>query len=523
MVLESIKTAMKRIITHFTFISVVLLLCYSCNSSYSIPDNAQETTKKVRIFPDYTNIVIPPNIAPLNFMVKEKGDKFICRITNGHDDMIAGSGKTGVIKFDMDEWHNYLQNNKNKSLEVQIYVLRDRQWISYPKYNIKIAEEEIDKYLSYRLIEPSYVLYRLMGLYQRDLTTFEQTPIIENPRLTRLEDKSYCVNCHNYQNYRTQRMLFHARYANGGTIIANNGKIEKLNTKNDSILGSCVYPSWHPTKNWIIFSSNKTGQVFHILDKQKVEVLDHASDIIFYNVDTHEISNVIKTHNELETFPAWTPSGDMVYYCEATTSLLDTDADSTMDSKIILESEQLKYNILRIPFDEKTMTFGPSELVYDAKKHDKSASVPRVSPDGNYLLFTLGDFGQFHIWHSSSDLYVMNLKTNEVYPLKAANSNNVDSYHSWSSNGRWIAFSSRRDDGSFTRSYITYFDRDGQAHKAFMLPQEDPQQNITLFKSYNVPELTIDKVPVSSEKFMEVVKGPSVPVKYKEIRPRFKD
>ena len=169
------------------------------------------------------------------------------------------------------------------------------------------------------------------------------------------------------------------------------------------------------------------------------------------------------------------------------------------------------------------MTFGPSELVYDAKKHDKSASVPRVSPDGNYLLFTLGDFGQFHIWHSSSDLYVMNLKTNEVYPLKAANSNNVDSYHSWSSNGRWIAFSSRRDDGSFTRSYITYFDRDGQAHKAFMLPQEDPQQNITLFKSYNVPELTIDKVPVSSEKFMEVVKGPSVPVKYKEIRPRFKD
>ena len=247
-----------------------------------------------------------------------------------------------------------------------------------------------------------------------------------------------------------------------------------------------------------------------------MEVLDHSSDIIFYNADKHEVSNVIKTESILETFPTWSPDGKYVYYCLSTTNLNDGDPDSIKDSKTIAYSHQLKYNIMRIPFDEATMTFGPSELVFDAKAMNKSASVPRISPDGRYLLFTLGDYGQFHIWHSSSDLYVKDLETGKVFPLKAANSSNVDSYHAWSSNSRWIVFSSRRDDGSFTRTYITYFDKNGLAHKAFMLPQEDPTYNIRLFKSFNVPELTKDAVPYTSEQFDDVIrKTEAVKVSYK--------
>ena len=97
------------------------------------------------------------------------------------------------------------------------------------------------------------------------------------------------------------------------------------------------------------------------------------------------------------------------------------------------------------------------------------------------------------------------LRTDSIYPLTATNSPDVDSYHSWSSNGRWIVFSSRRDDGSFTRPYIAYFDTQGRGHKAFLLPQADPEQNITLLKSYNVPELTRTAVTVEPDKLKEVI------------------
>ena len=135
----------------------------------------------------------------------------------------------------------------------------------------------------------------------------------------------------------------------------------------------------------------------------------------------------------------------------------------------------------------------------------KSATVPRVSPDGRYVLFTLGDYGQFHIWHKSSDLYVKDLQTGQIRALAAANSPDVDTYHTWSSNGRWIIVASRRDDGSYTRLYIAYFDRQGKDHKAFLLPQLDPEYNLLLMKSYNIPELSRTPVQVSEETLRRVI------------------
>ena len=195
-------------------------------------------------------------------------------------------------------------------------------------------------------------------------------------------------------------------------------------------------------------------------------------------------------------------------------------ADSIKNGYVMNYYENLKYNIYSVTFDEATMSFGEPQLEVDCMSQGKSASVPRVSPDGKYLLFTLGDYGQFHIWHKSSDQYVKNLETGEIYPLAEANSPDVDSYHSWSSNGRWVVFSSRRDDGSYTRPYIAYFDKQGKSRKAFMLPQENPESNLLLLKSYNVPELTRQRVQYSPEDFKDAIytQLPGTEVKYKELR-----
>ena len=60
-------------------------------------------------------------------------------------------------------------------------------------------------------------------------------------------------------------------------------------------------------------------------------------------------------------------------------------------------------------------------------------------------------------------------------------------------------------DGSYTRPFIAYFDTEGRAHKAFVLPQADPEENKLLLKSFNVPELTRTKVEVSADKIREAV------------------
>lgn len=513
---------MKHSIIYYTLVCLCLLSLAACKQQYKVPADFTKTSEKLRIYPDYANVVIPPNIAPLNFMVRNGGDEFVVQMKNGSHQLLAGAGSDGKILLDSTEWRNLLNHSKGHSIAVTVYSHDADGWKAYRPYTITVAAEPIDAYLSYRLIEPGYELYRQLGLYQRNLTTFDRQTIYENNRKYS-NGENHCINCHNYKNNDARTMMFHVRGNMGGTLIAKDGKIEKLNMKTDSIISSAVYPSWHPRRNWLVFSSNKTGQTFHLLNKEKIEVIDHASDLVFYNADSHEISNVLKTPFDMETFPCWNPAGDRVYYCVAHMPSFAQVPDSLHSLEVVNHYDKMHYNLMSIPFDESTMTFGEPRLEFDCDAIGKSASVPRVSPDGRYVLFTLGDYGQFHIWHKSSDLYVKDLQTGRIYPLTASNSKDVDSFHSWSSNSRWFVFSSRRDDGSFTRPYIAYFDKNGQSHKPFMLPQEDPEDNLLLFKSYNVPELSRNAVPYTYDQFKSVIYGQEgSPVKYKEIRKNLK-
>ena len=143
-----------------------------------------------------------------------------------------------------------------------------------------------------------------------------------------------------------------------------------------------------------------------------------------------------------------------------------------------------------------------------------SATLPRISPDGRWLLFTMGQWGCFHIWHHDADLWLMDLSTGEAAPAAGLNSDDTESYHTWSSNGRWVVFSSRRYDGVFTRPFIAHIDEQGQATKPFELPSQDPDYHRQLIKSYNVPELMRGPVRHTPQEMAHTLKTEGKAVKY---------
>ena len=485
------------------------LLCACERKTYTVPEAFTEADSIAPLYPDYTDIVVPANIAPLNFALLESEPTEVVALLEGEKGgrLVAGGEKSLKVLIDSTEWRALMQQNRGATVRVSVFALFPKGWVRYKPHTLQVAEEDIDPYLSYRLIEPGYELYRQLGLYQRNLTNFDERVIYENNRVYSDED-NHCINCHNYQNYSTRQMLFHVRAQHGGTIIIRDGKAEKVQIKGDSILTAGVYPSWHPTRNLVAFSTNKTGQAFHIYHKEKIEVLDEASDLLLYDADSNEVSLVLADSTKYETFPCWSPDGKWLYYCVAEEPEGEAAAaipDTLTEMRRVVLYDRFFYDIRRMPYDEQTRKFGPSEPVVDCRSRERSASFPRISPDGRYLLYAEGDYGQFHIWHKSSDLYVKDLQTDSIYALEEANSNDVDSYHTWSSNGRWIVFSTRRMDGNYTRPFIAYFDKEGKAHKAFCLPQHDPEYNILLLKSYNVPELTRDAVQISERDLRQCV------------------
>ena len=104
------------------------------------------------------------------------------------------------------------------------------------------------------------------------------------------------------------------------------------------------------------------------------------------------------------------------------------------------------------------------------------------SSSGKYVTFSTNII--IPAFHANAD------KRLEVYDSKS------DTYHSWSHTGRWFVFASKRDDGLYGKPYFCYVDRQGKAHKPFVLPQKEPTFYDDCLKSFNIPELSRVPVPL---------------------------
>ncbi|MBR5749250.1 MAG: PD40 domain-containing protein [Prevotella sp.] len=494
--------------TYTLLLAIALLLITSCVSHPDVPSSAKETKCLPAIFPDYCDITVPCNIAPLNFMLPaDEYEACVARlITPIGQQQTYGNGVK--VQIPEEEWHAMLDASKGKSIKVEVWGKKEGEWLSFSPFEIHVAKEPIDDYLSYRLIEPSYIRYDYMEIAQRNLTSFEETQIFNN-RVTCDDAKGQCINCHSYQNYKTDNMLFHVRVTRGGTVIVNDGKISKVDLKRDYTISSGVYPSWHPTAKLIAFSTNQTHQSFHTANPNKTEVYDLASDLILYDIATDSVSVISNDSTLLEVYPTWSPDGKYLYYCKSVPL-----PEEMQGQDIRTTYAKIQYNLYRRSFDLASHGFGEEELVYDAASADKSVSLPRISPDGRNLLFALGQYGCFHIWHHDADIVCIPLdrfdgtaltaETSSVIDLTHLNSVGYpDSYPSWSSNGHWMMCASRREDGNYSRVYFAYFNN-GKVEKAFLLPQEDPELHISLLKSYNRPEFMVEPVKISVEEFSKV-------------------
>lgn len=477
---------MKRLLSYILLLPFLLAGCTPTE-----PTAQKQITSLPAIYPDYTDVTIPANIAPLRFKLTDKHSECIAVLSCGKEKMIT-EATDGKFLFAENEWHDLLNKARGKDIEVKVYINDASTWSVYKSFYMHVANDDIDSWMAYRLLPPGYELWFRMGIYQRNLTNYDESAIIQN-ELT----EHNCINCHSFRMQDSKDMVFHMRQALGGTYLVKDGDVEKINGKISEEIPSLVYPHWHPSGRFVAFSTNNTHQVFHMQNKNRIEVYDESSDVLVYDLEKHEalIDSLVFSKASYETFPAFSPDGKRLFFCSAPALAMPEKFDS------------LRYSLCSITLDEKTRSFGSQvDTLYNARIEGRSAKFPRVSPDGRWLVYTLSDYGNFSIWHHDADLFCIDLKNGTTTPLTAANSNDTESYHSWSHNSRWLVFSSRRDDGLYTRPYFTYIDNSGKAHKPFMLPQADPDFYDGFMYSYNIPELIQSEVKVNPHDIVEVAR-----------------
>lgn len=454
---------------------------FSCTPT---PHDVKETTGALDIYPEYQDVTIPPNIAPLNFMLRNEQVEAVHVLVEGSREPLELSSRGRKVIFDEKQWHAFLAREKGMQVKVTVTVCQDGKWLRYPSFAWNVAEDLIDSFLTYRLIEPGYEVWHKIQIEERSLESFETKSLAHHEQLN-----NQCMNCHIHGGDKGQYSLFHLRGENGGTILNKDGRLRKLNLRNQEMAGGAVYGDIHPSGRYGVFSTNEIIPSLHTTGNMRLEVFDTMSDLCVADFDNNKmiLSPLVADTTRLETFPSFSADGKYVYYCGAP---LVHQPDST---------KNLRYSICRIAFDDVNGQWGDTvDTLWNARLENGSASFPKPSPDGRYLLFTRSDYGTFPIWHRESDLFMIDLQTNEVTCMTDASSSRSDTYHSWSSNSRWIAFASKRGDGQYGRVYFSYLGTDGKLQKAFVLPQADPEMDDLTFKSFNIPDLSAMSVPFST-------------------------
>lgn len=445
------------------------------------------------ITPDYREVVIPPNIAPLHFRLAEQVNAWSAEIWGEQNVRRTLHGKGTDVRIPTSFWRSLLDSSAGGTIRLAFSGRHeDGGSITFEPFEIRVAREPVDPYLAYRIIDPVFGCWGHMSIRQRDLSSFAETAILRNRTF------AYdCSNCHTFHAHDPSRLALQIRSQDAGAcmVVADGDQTTRVYTATEFNRSAASYSRWHPNGRAIAFAAIKVMQFFHAVGHTR-DVFDEASDLAVYLVDENLVTTTpaISDPDWLETYPEWSPDGSYLYFCRA-------------PQKPVEEFRTVKYDLMRIAYNARTNTWGELETMVSSADTQLSVTHPRVSPDGRYLLFTMCEYGNFSIYRPDSDLHLLDLTTGKYVKLPI-NSDRADSYHSWSTNGRWIVFSSKRRDGLFTHPYLSYFDEQGNAHRPFILPQQDPGFYESYLKVFNVPEFVTGPVRVSPNLLTRTITEP---------------
>ena len=457
-----------------------LLTIFTALSLVSCVREVVPVDKLPDIFPDYIGVTIPSGIAPLDFAMSADtlGQMFV-KVKGSISGEMTAKGEWA--DFDIKQWHRLTEANKGGKLYFTVAAQDGDRWLQFKDFIVYVSNYELEDYgITYRKLAPGYTTYSKIGIYQRDIHTFDEEPIITSTLVP-----GQCVGCHTANHNNSGQFMFHARGKHGATLLQKDGERKWVTTKTDETIGNVAYTYWHPSGDWFVGSINPVRQSFWTGNERWIEVYDLASDVVVMDVRTDElIVSPLLTSEMLETSPVFSADGKWIYFCRAKAFEVPAHVDS------------VRYDLCRIAFNPEDGTLGEEvETVIPAASQGRSITFPRPSFDGRYMLYCVTDFSIFPIDHKEADLWMLDLATGKERRLDEVNSDCSESFHNWSGNSRWFLFSSRRGDGLYGCTYFTSVDDEGRCTKPFLLPQRNPKHFYhTIPYSFNVPDFTAEKV-----------------------------
>ncbi|MFT5042511.1 MAG: Flp pilus assembly protein TadD, partial [Hyphomicrobiaceae bacterium] len=412
------------------------------------------------------------------------------------------------------EWNEIKQRSTERNVQVAVVGLSaSKESASATSVSIRTSTDPVGDSIFYREVplpfikavqDPSKIRWRY-GAIDSEVAP----PIV-------LENLPVCGNCHSFSGDGSVLGL-DVDYGNdkGGYAIIPTGKKmvmndEKIITwsdykKDDGEATFGLLSQVSPDGRYVI-STVKDRAVFVATPEIAFSQLFFPIKGILVVYDT-----VNETYKELsgaddpeyvQSNPTWSPDGKSVVFArtkEYRKDSIDNARTILLDEKDVPEfvegTEPFKFNLYRVPFNEGRG--GKAEPVAGASHNGMSNFFAKFSPDGKWIIFCKAE--NYMLLMPDSELYIVPAEGGEARRLRA-NTPLMNSWHSWSSNGRWLVFSSKANT-PYTQLFLTHIDDEGRSTPPVVLERFTGSD-----RAANIPEfvpLPADSIAKIKEQFLD--------------------
>jgi Flp pilus assembly protein TadD len=201
----------------------------------------------------------------------------------------------------------------------------------------------------------------------------------------------------------------------------------------------------------------------------------------------------------VQTDGVWSPDGQHIVFARAEArspytpgvplALFANDPNET----------QIRYDLYRMPFNEGKG--GQPERIDGASANGMSNNFPKVSPDGRWIVFVRCRNGQ--LMRPDSKLYIVPFEGGQERLMKC-NQPVMNSWHTFSPNGRWMAFSSKGR-SPFTQMYLTHLDAEGGDSPAVLVDNATAANRaVNLPEFVNIARGGLEKIDPQASQFYKM-------------------
>jgi Flp pilus assembly protein TadD len=204
----------------------------------------------------------------------------------------------------------------------------------------------------------------------------------------------------------------------------------------------------------------------------------------------------------VQTNAAWSPDGKEIVFARAKAhhaERLDQQNSALVDDKDVpeftVEKKPFRYDLYRIPFNDGKG--GTPEPLRGAADNGMSNFFPKYSPDGKWIVFCKAK--SYMLLQPDSELYIVPAAGGVARRLRY-NTARMNSWHSWSSNSRWLVFSSKVNT-PYTQLFLTHIDANGNDSPPVLLERFTSPD-----RAANIPEfvrLRGDAIADIREQFLD--------------------